>query len=297
MRLSPAILAALATVPMLFGSSALANSVPNNPSNQLVKQVIDNEVRAQKADTTRWFYRSDTTQGNNRTLKEVIETNRGNLNLALDVNGAPVNGAQLKQEEQQLEQLARNPDEMQKRKQSDASDTEKARKLLQMLPEAFIYEPDGTDANGFVRLKFHPNPDFDPPTREAKVFHAMAGTLVVDPNQKRLVSISGTLTHDVNFGWGILGSLHKGGTFNVKRQEVAPGQWKEVLTDVHIAGRALFFHNISEQQHEVHSDFQRVSDNVTPVQAAEMLVQRASEQTGIKTASTPTKTQSASQSR
>src|SRR5689334_144843 len=174
MKLIPAILASVAGVAMLLSSSALAdNSIPNNPSNQLVKQVIDNEVRAQKADTTRWFYRSDETKGNNRTLKEVIETNRGNLNLTLDVNGAPVGSPQLKQEEQQLEQLAKNPDEMQKRKQSDASDTEKARKLLEMLPEGFIYEPDGTDPNGFVRLKFKPNPDFDPPTREAKVFHAM----------------------------------------------------------------------------------------------------------------------------
>src|ERR1044071_5402163 len=124
MKLSTAIFAVIAAVSMLLASARADQPVPDNPSNHLVKQVIDNELQAEKNDSTRWFYRSDETKGNDRTLKEVIETNRGNLNLTLEVNGVPVAADDLKEEEQKLQELAQDPDEMQKRKQSDASDTE-----------------------------------------------------------------------------------------------------------------------------------------------------------------------------
>lgn len=88
----------------------------------------------------------------------------------------------------------------------------------------------------------------------------------------------------MNFGWGILGTLHKGGTFDVNRAEVEPGVWKETLTDVHISGHALFFHTISEQQHEIRSRFRRVDDNISPVRAADLLIRRADAAGDSKTA-------------
>src|ERR1051326_6629258 len=82
---------------------------------------------------------------------------------------------------------------MQKRKQAGASDAQRAQRLMQMLPDAFIYQQDGQDENGSMRLRFTPNPSVKPPSREAKVFHRMAGTVTVDPKSRRLVSISGHL--------------------------------------------------------------------------------------------------------
>ena len=58
---------------------------------------------------------------------------------------------------------------------------------------------------------------------------------------------------DVEFGFGVLGKLQKGGTFEVVQSEVAPRDWEVSLLDVHITGRALFFHTIGKQQHEVRS--------------------------------------------
>ena len=276
LRLATAILCVAATLPALATDEGSAN--------QLVRSVINNEIQAEQRDNSRWLYLSDDTEKGKRQIKEVIETPDGSLSLLIQQDGMALTGDNLKQQEQQLRQFAQDPNQMQKRKQAGASDAQKAQRLMQMLPDAFIYQQDGQDENGFMRLSFTPNPNFNPPSREAKVFHSMAGTVTVDPKSRRLVSISGHLIHDVNFGWGILGTLHKGGTFDVKREEVAPGTWKETLTDVHISGHALFFHTISEQQHEIRTHYQRVDDNLSPVRAADLLIRRADEVGASKTA-------------
>jgi hypothetical protein len=43
------------------------------------------------------------------------------------------------------------------------------------------------------------------------------------------------------------------------------------LLDVHISGRALFFHSIGEQQHEVRSQFKPVPSGLSLAEAVAML--------------------------
>ena len=106
------------------------------------------------------------------------------------------------------------------------------------------------------------------------MFHAMQGTMIVDDATKRLKELRGRLVRDVVFGWGILGRLRQGGSFDVRQDEVASGHWELTLIDVHITGKVLFFRTIGEQQHEERSDFQQVPWNLTPAQAVEMLQQK-----------------------
>ena len=126
---------------------------------------------------------------------------------------------------------------------------------------------DGRQGNS-VRLKFRPNPKYRPPSSESKVFHHMEGILVIDAKQIRLAKLSGTLASDVEFGFGILGQLQKGGTFEVVQTEVAPNDWEVSLLYVHILGRALFFHTIGEQEHEVKSQFDLVRPDLSVTEAA-----------------------------
>jgi len=102
------------------------------------------------------------------------------------------------------------------------------------------------------------------------VLSAMAGELVVDKKQHRIKTISGKLTRDVTFGWGLLGRLKQGGTFRVERRELKPGLWQITETHVHIVGKALLFKNIGQQQEEVQTDFTQVPAGTTLEQAAEM---------------------------
>ena len=107
-----------------------------------------------------------------------------------------------------------------------------------MLPDAFSFEY-GQRRGNLVQLNFSPNPDFKPSTHEAKVFHAMQGSLWVDPKQNRLEEISGHLNREVTFGGGVLGHLDQGGTFEVKQAAVVPGYWELSLLNVRMTGKAL----------------------------------------------------------
>jgi hypothetical protein len=99
----------------------------------------------------------------------------------------------------------------------------------------------------------------------------MAGELVVNKAQNRIQTIKGKLIRDVKFGWGLLGRMNAGGTFNVERREIAPGIWSITESHVHIDGKALLFKTIGEQEDEVKSQFRRTPPATTLVQAADIL--------------------------
>ena len=56
-----------------------------------------------------------------------------------------------------------------------------------MLPDAFVFNYAADDGN-LVKLSFKPNPNFHPPSLEARVFHDMEGEMWVDCKQERLAS-------------------------------------------------------------------------------------------------------------
>ena len=86
------------------------------------------------------------------------------------------------------------------KKQYDA-DERRLENLVRLLPSAFVYQYDGWDG-AYQRLDFRPDPAFVPPTMESKVLQSMAGTLLVDPQQKRLAHLNGRLVENVSFGFG-----------------------------------------------------------------------------------------------
>ena len=75
----------------------------------------------------------------------------------------------------------------------------------------------------------------------------------------------------VKFGFGILGRMKKGGTFDVERRELMPGIWQITESHVHIEGKAMLFKSIGEEDDEVKSEFRRVPEATTLEQAAVML--------------------------
>jgi len=139
-----------------------------------------------------------------------------------------------------------------------------------MLPDAFVFNYAGGDGN-LVKLSFKPNPNFHPPSLEARVFHDMEGEMWVDCKQERLAVFSGHLTQDVKFGLGLLGYLDKGGHFEVRQAEVVPGHWDMTTMSVEMTGKALLFKSIGVQKMENRRGFQQVSDDLTLTQAADIL--------------------------
>jgi hypothetical protein len=256
----------LSIAAVLFLATSVAGQ--QNPK-ALVSAMVDHELHSQGVPHY-WLYLDTKVEGGKTNVDRVLETKQCWFRWPVSVDGHAPSAEEREQAKQHIEQLAGDASVRQKSREQTKQDANKAESLLKILPDAFLFAEVAHD-NGSVVLKFRPNPNYDPPSKEARVFHAMAGELVVDAKEKRLQKLSGTLTHTVDFGWGILGKIHKGGTFLVRQSEVAPGDWELTKLDVNITGRALFFHTISEQQHETMTDFQPAPATISLKQAAQLV--------------------------
>jgi hypothetical protein len=259
---------------LLITIAAVCSATPASGATQdarsYVRLVVTTEVAADANDHSRWMYREDNKTPDKHTVKLVIQTSQGDLSKTIERDGRPLTPEEQKADEQRIDVFVQDADLREKQKRDHAQDAEKANSLTKMLPDAFLWTiADQNDSE--TRLHFEPDPKFEPPTREASVFAAMAGTMVVDTKQKRIKQLKGQLTRNVNFGFGLLGKLEKGGTFQIERQQIAPHVWAITSTHIHIQGRALIFKSIGEQQDEVTSHYRPTPASLTLTAAAQML--------------------------
>jgi hypothetical protein len=90
---------------------------------------------------------------------------------------------------------------------------------------------------------------------QSRVMGIMAGEMVVVRKGNRIRTLRGVLSADVRIGFGILGKLNQGGSFDVERREVAPGFWEITESHVHIGGHALLFKTIGTQEDETKTEW------------------------------------------
>ena len=263
-----------AVVALLAGAAlAQSPSTPQLPAMTTVKNVIYNEMHPSSSNTIHWKYRLEKMSGTKQETRAVVETQSGSIDRLVAVGGEPLSGPQQADEAKRILKFARNPEAQRKAEQARRKDAEQCDSFLKMIPDAFVFEYAGESANA-VELTFKPNPRFQAPSREGKVLQQMAGEMWVDARQQRLISLSGKLMNEVKFGGGFLGHLEKGGRFIVKRAEIAPGDWEVTELTVNMQGKALLFKSIAVQQKEVHGNFERMPDELTPADAANLLLKQ-----------------------
>jgi hypothetical protein len=175
---------------------------------------------------------------------------------------------------------------LERKRKQEKEDAERTEKILRALPDAFLFEDDGTQegtstvghvGDQLVRLKFRPNPNYDPPSRVEQVLTGMAGHVLIDAEEKRVAEIDGTLEKEVGFGWGILGHLDRGGRFFVQQADVGEHHWEVTRMVLSFTGKILFFKKLNIQSNEVFSDFRPVPADLTFAQAVELLKKQASQ--------------------
>ena len=243
----------------------------------LVSKMVQNELASQEHPRY-WMYVDSDSKPGRTELSRVVQMPQCWLSWPIAIDGHPPTEEERKHALEQMEKLENNADARKKKRDEIDADGQKSAELMKLLPDAFLYIRAGREGKS-IRLKFRPNPKFRPSSNEAKVFHGMEGVLLIDAKQTRLAKLSGKLISDVEFGFGILGKLQKGGTFEVVQSEVAPKDWEVSLLDVHISGRALFFHSIGEQQHEVRSQFKPVPSGLSLAEAVSMVAGRSKQST------------------
>jgi hypothetical protein len=270
-------------LPLLAGLSAraAAGSGPQQDmaAVNLVRAAANNEAAANNSTVKHMFRaRKRTPQGSQTRL--YVETQQATAGLTIAYNDKPLEPEQLRNEENRLAQLAANPEQLNRKHAQEAENAQRSLCIMKALPDAFFFEYDGevTGADGvggdgrkLVRLKFHPNPAFQPPSHVEQVLVGMQGVLLIDPVAKRIAQIDGSLFREVAFGWGILGHLDKGGHFLVNQRDVGSDSWEISRMSLAFTGKILLFKSLAIKSDETFGDFRRVPNDTTFAQGVELL--------------------------
>lgn len=211
----------------------------------LVQRSLANEVRAATDSLHPMRYRLRKSSPRLTTTKEICETKDGAVARLVAINDKPLSSAEEQREQARLDALLRDPGKQRHRKQSEQEDTARALKVLRALPAAFMYQYSGT-GNGptgsVEKFTFKPNPKFDPADLETQALTEMSGEIWIDPVRERVTRLEGHLQQDVDFGWGILGRLYKGGWILIEQSDIGDPDhhWRIVHFKMGISARLLF---------------------------------------------------------
>lgn len=271
-----------ASKPRAMGQESV--QLPQN-AGELVRSVIKHELNAnQNRGLSAWTERDIKPHGT--YVKLYVETPEGLLGRVVAKNGQTLTPEERKKEDDRNNRLL-NPKEWKAKQKEQREDEARTLKMLAAIPDAFNFQYVNTEraqnGHSIVKMNFTPNPNFDPPSREALVFEAMSGIITVDASAHRIVRIDGTLFKDISIGWGIIGHLDKGGRFYVEQAEVYPGHWDQTRMILDFTGKALLFKNIRIKDDSTAYDFRPV-DPMNVAQALNFLRQQNQTSGGVTSA-------------
>ncbi len=249
------------------------------PPSQLVREVVYNELHDHERHGY-WRYTIERHSQQGTRVEEQLETAEGPITILDRNNGRQLNAAERQAEQERLNHLLNSASEQARHRQDFVADEQRIGRIVALLPDAFLYEYAGEE-NGCYRLRFRPNPDYPARSIEARIFHAMSGELWVSARYKRLARLDGHLEENVDFGYGILGRLYKGGWFRLQRTQVSATDWKTEHLEVHMNGRAMLFKTIARETSEARGGFAPVPPGISLAQGVAMLDQGAAERAQV----------------
>jgi hypothetical protein len=209
--------------------------------------------------------------GGHLWMERVVETSMGKVRLLLAEDGKPLSAERQAGERARLEDIADHPDALQRREQATENDEQHAEQMLALLHNAFLFDEPRTEGED-LRIGYRPDPAYQPKTTEEKVLHAMSGAVLVDERTLQLHKIEGKIPSDVSLGYGLLGTVHAGSSFSTAHEMEPGGEWKDAMVNTAIEGKAMLFKEIGRNEHVVHSEFERLRDDMSVPEAVALLV-------------------------
>jgi hypothetical protein len=214
-------------------------------------RALQNEYKAAQDASHPMRYELKKTSPHWSSTKKICETKDGDVARLVELNGQPLSPADEQKEEARLTELAGDPGKQRRRKQAEDEDEGRVLKVLRALPAAFVYQdagagegpagkPGDSPSAKVEKFSFWPNPAYSAPDLETQILTQMAGEIWVDPVHLRVVRLEGHLVQDVDFGWGILGRLNKGGWIAIDQADVGGGQWRTVHFKMVMNGRVVW---------------------------------------------------------
>ena len=240
---------------------------------QTAQQIMDaacaNDI-GQQSSNTLWESTSERRSAGHVFVERTIETVDGDVSELLSVDGhAPV-GAEKTKNDKALHELLKSAQAREAMHTATTTENSDAAALMRVLPKMFLLDDRG-QTDGVETIAFKPDPAFQPQSLEQRAIHGMSGTFYVERKSMRLTEIDAVVAEQVQFGYGILGTLDKGGTYTLRRVEVGPGVWKTKYTKIDLNGRVALFKAINKQSEESKSGWRPVPSDTSVLQALSML--------------------------
>jgi hypothetical protein len=238
--------------------------LPSEPPRFWIEQTSANEVQIIEADGTFPLrYRQRKIDAKGDTTREIIESREGGVARLIERNGQPITAAEDAGERQRLTDAIASPSDFIKHHKRDSSMRSDVISLVRLMPQAMIYTyapgqpqiPDSTSKQ--VVIDFQPDPKFRPPTLLSGVLTGLAGRFWIDQRTHQLVRGEAHVLHDVDFGWGILGSVHRGGKVTFEQADAGNGRWVYSHLEEQLTFRVLI-KTVPQNTVMTNSDFQQM---------------------------------------
>ena len=264
-RLILAISFFLATSPLANGSSP--SDVAQRP-HDVLRQAVANEKLSAKDGYFVWTDRLQKPRGS--VTKLMVSTPQGILSRTIAINDRALTPDERQQDEDRINRLL-DPAKMRDKAGKQRDDQQHIERLLVSLPDAYEceYAASGHDDRN-LHLDCTPNPQFSPPNYESQVLQGMKVKILIDREDYRISRIDGTLFRDVNFGWGFLGRLNRGGSIEIVQSRVAAKHWGIQRMQLNFDGRVIVVKPLHIEETETSWDYHAVP-GMSVAQALEYL--------------------------
>ena len=209
-----------------------------------------------------------TRTGGHEWVEKVVQTEDGEIQRLLSVDGVDLSGARKRAEEERIKKLVANPDSFRRGSRENKGD-DSADQLIHAMTRALLFTFDGK-ADGCTRIRYRPNPEFKPNGYKERILNSLEGSVLIKEPEDRVAVLDGRVSRSVDIGFGLVGKLNENGRVHVVRIPIEGGTWQVSELGVHIAGRVLVLKSISQELSAVCSDFHVIPPHLTIAQAAEM---------------------------
>jgi len=241
----------------------------------LVQDVLRTEAAATQENAHPMQYKLRKTSPRLSTTKMIVETKDGDVARLVAINNGALGPEDEQKEAARLQTLLDDPALQRHREKQEQNDAGRVRKIVQALPDAFLYSFAGvveTPQGPSYRLSFLPNPNFDPGMDvEAQALKAMAGELWIDVAQHRVTRLQGTRLRDVDYMGGLLGKMEQGGTLELVQADVGNHQWRHTKM-VLVMNARLLWKTVNMDTTLEMSEYAPVAGGMSYQQAIHLLV-------------------------
>lgn len=262
-----------------WGATWAFAQVQNAPANAmdaqaLVRRAAANAEAAARDNTKLFMYRAAKETNSGAAIRDLVETKEVILARTITWNGKVPPPEERAKEDARLDLLVTNAEELRKKKAEQLADRKRTLQLVRALPDALRFEYDGTEmvqGREAIRLRFTPNPHFNPTSKETYGLKAAAGKLWIDTAHTQIVRMDAALTENVYIGWGILGHINKGGRLELEQSLLPGNAWRISKLNIEATGKVFFFKTIRIKQRQSGWDYRLVPGDLTIAQAVAAL--------------------------